>query len=111
MAGKERRNARRFKMKLPLMVTWVSGSAPGELPAETNEVSSRGVYFYMQKDLKKGMPIQFLMTLPHDITRAGPVKVRCLGRVVRTDAKQDHKMGIVVAIERYEFMRGDKHAA
>ncbi len=108
MSAKDRRINRRFSMKLPLTVKF---SGTNAVPAETREVSSRGVYFYMQKEVKNGTPIEFLITLPHEITLAGPVKVRCLGHVVRSEPREENRVGVVVAIDRYEFLRGDKTAA
>ena len=47
----------------------------------------------------------------HEITLAGPVRVRCLGRVSRSEEKEMGRIGIVAEIERYEFLRGDEFAA
>jgi hypothetical protein len=33
--------------------------------------------------------------------------VRCLGRVQRTESRDEGAVGVVAAIERYEFLRGD----
>jgi hypothetical protein len=51
------------------------------------------------------------MTLPHEITLVGPVKVLCLGRIQRTELQPGRKMGVAAAIERYEFLRSDETAA
>jgi len=107
----ERRSAQRFQIKLPLTVRWTSGSAIGEAATESKDVSSRGVYFLLPKHVRHGSPVEILLTLPHEITLAGPVKVRCLGRIQRTDSGPGDKVGVVAAIERYEFLRGDEHAA
>lgn len=92
-------------MKLPLKVRWTGDASVGEAATETREVSSRGIYFFLPKDLKSGAPVEIVMTLPHEVTLAGPVKVRCLGHVVRTDAEREHDIGVAAAIERYEFLR------
>ena len=111
MTLNERRNAQRFRIKLPLTVRWTNGSAVGEAQTESNDVSSRGVYFHLTKPVKKGSPVEILLTLPHEITLAGPVRVRCLGRIHRTDASESGEIGLVAAIERYEFLRSDENAA
>ncbi len=97
-------------MRLPISLTWTSKSGAGQLEAETSEVSSRGVRFLAEVDVSSGMPVEFQMTLPHEITLAGPVRVRCLGRVVRAERKEESKVGVAVAIERYEFLRGESAA-
>ena len=107
----ERRASRRFRMKLPLTVRWTSGAALGEATTESKEVSSRGVSFFLPKELKPGSLVEIIMTLPHEITMAGPVKVRCLGRVLRAEPQEDARVGLAAAIERYEFLRQDETAA
>ncbi len=111
MTGTERRLNQRFHIRLPMTVRWTSGSAVGEAKTESFNVSSRGVYFMLPRGVKRGSPVEILLTLPHEITLAGPVRVRCLGRVARTDDKDPGKVGIVAEIERYEFLRGDEFAA
>ncbi len=111
MSATERRSAQRFQIKLPLTVRWTTGSAIGEARTESKDVSSRGVYFFLPQEVTYGSPVEILLTLPHEITLAGPVRVRCLGRIQRTDTEPEGHVGIVAAIERYEFLRGDEHAA
>lgn len=111
MAAGERRTTQRFNIKLPLTVRWTSGSAVGEASTESRDVSSRGVYFFLPKDVKQGSSVEILLTLPNEITLAGPVRVRCLGRIQRTESKSEGAIGVVAAIERYEFLRGDEHVA
>ncbi len=111
MAKKDRRTARRFRMKLPISLTWTTKSGQGQLEAETSEVSSRGVQFTADANVASGTPVEFQMTLPHEVTMAGPVRVRCLGRVVRAEPREESKIGVAVAIERYEFLRGGESAA
>jgi hypothetical protein len=111
LAYPERRTAQRFQIKLPMTVRWTSGSAIGEARTESKDVSSRGVYFFLPKDVKDGSPVEIVLTLPHEITLAGPVRVRCLGRVQRSEEEDEGRLGIVAEIERYEFLRGDENAA
>src|SRR5216684_3252764 len=106
--GSERRTTQRFQMRLPLTVRWTTGAAVGETSTESRDVSSRGVYFFLAKDVKEGSPVEILLTLPNEITLAGPVRVRCLGRVQRTEPREEGAVGVVAAIERYEFLRGEE---
>src|ERR1700686_1203223 len=108
VAYSERRTTRRFQIKLPMTVRWTSGTAIGEAQTESRDVSSRGVYFFLPKQVTHGSPVEIILTLPHEITLAGPVRVRCLGRVHRTEARDQGAIGVVAAIERYEFLRGDE---
>ena len=111
MATKERRTARRFKMKLPLTVRWNNKEGMGEHATESQDVSSRGLTFSMNKEIKAGSSVEILMTLPHEVTLAGPVRVKCLGRIKRSETDADKKVGVTAEIERYEFVRGGENAA
>jgi hypothetical protein len=108
LTGSERRTTQRFSMRLPLTVRWTTGAAVGETSTESRDVSSRGVYFFLSKDVREGSPVEILLTLPNEITLAGPVRVRCLGRVQRTEPREEGAVGVVAAIERYEFLRGEE---
>ncbi len=111
MTGNERRTNPRFRIKLPLTVRWTTGSSVGEAATESKDVSSKGVFFSLSKAVKKGAPVEILLTLPHEITLAGPVRVRCLGRIQRTQTTEEGMIGLAAAIERYEFLRSDETAA
>lgn len=109
MVPRDRRTTRRFKMRLPMTLHWSNPLGRGELTAETTEVSSKGIHFYTQQNVKVGTSVEFYMTLPHEITHAGPVRVRCMGRVVRSEPRED-RVSVAVAIDRYEFMRSETAA-
>lgn len=111
MSLKERRVSRRFLMRLPLTVRWTDENVVGEADTESREVSSRGLYFRLPKGLKSGSPVEIVMTLPNELTQAGPVRVRCLGRVLRSSPEHSGGVGVAAAIERYEFMRSAENAA
>jgi len=118
LTDSDRRNVQRFHLKLPLVVrcdpkdSEKSGEKPGEKAGDrvstaSKDVSSRGVYFFLPKDVGQGAPVEIVMTLPHELTMAGPVQVRCLGRVHRSEKLDTGELGVVATIERYEFLRGD----
>ena len=106
MADSDRRNNQRFQLKLPLIVRW-SGEAPSSVLTESKDVSSRGVFFFLPSTVEAGAPIEIVMTLPNEITMAGPVRVRCLGKVHRTEKQDTGRLGVVATIERYEFLRAE----
>ena len=112
MAFPERRASRRFQIKLPMTVRWTSGLAVGEAQTESRDVSSRGVYFFLPKQVTSGSPVEINLTLPHEVTFAGPVRVRCLGRVHRSEPNDEQgRSGVVAEIQRYEFLRGNDETA
>jgi hypothetical protein len=101
--GVERRAARRFSMMLPLKVRFSVGEGMIEKSGETRDVSFRGLYFMVEATLETGTPIEFVLTLPQQITLAGDVHIRCYARVLRVEP-QDGRRGVAARIERYEFL-------
>ena len=101
--GIERRASRRFTMTLPLTVRASSPNGTLEQKGQTRDVSFRGLYFLTEAKLEAGSEIEFVLTLPKEITLAGDVHIRCYGQVVRVEP-QNGTRGIAARIERYEFL-------
>jgi hypothetical protein len=99
----ERRAARRFTMTLPLTVRYASDNGAVEETAETRDISFKGLYFSTTTEVQTGSPIEFVLTLPQQITLAGDVHIRCYGKVLRVEP-QEGRRGIAARIERYEFL-------
>src|SRR5277367_501453 len=97
--GVERRAARRFSMMLPLRVRFSAGDAITEKSGETRDVSFLGLYFLIEANLESGSSIEFVLTLPQQITLAGDVHIRCYARVLRVDS-QNGRRGVAAQIER-----------
>jgi hypothetical protein len=108
VAAAERRSAHRFRMQLPLSIRWTAGSAAGEALCVSKDVSSHGISFVLPKPLESGSLVEIVMTLPHDVTLAGPVRVRCLGRILRSRAHENASYRLAAAIDRYEFLRAER---
>jgi hypothetical protein len=102
-AGVERRAARRFSMMLPVKVRFEAGNGVSEEQGETRDVSFRGLYFLIKASVETGSSIEFVLTLPQQITLAGDVHIRCYARVLRVEP-HDGRRGIAARIERYEFL-------
>lgn len=111
MIEREQRKSRRFLIQLPVVVRWTDEKLIGEAVTETHDVSSHGLRFDLPKNLKDGSALEILMTLPQEVTHAGPVRVNCKGRVVRTRLKGLDKVEIAAAIQRYQFTRNSENAA
>jgi len=89
-------------MALPMTLR-KAGSTNDELQAETRDVSFRGLYFTTEKALEVGSQIEFILTLPKQITLATYVHIHCNGLVVRVEPNQG-RTGVAAQIERYEFL-------
>lgn len=99
----ERRAARRFSMMLPVKVRFEAGNGVSETQGETRDVSFRGLYFLIEAAVETGSSIEFVLTLPQQITLAGDVHIRCYARVLRVEP-HDGRRGIAARIDRYEFL-------
>ena len=107
MISRERRSARRFVLRVPLTVRWADGGVVGEIATQSRDVSSRGLYFDLPKRLSNGSPIEVVMTLPQELTRAGPVRIQAQGRVIRNSTEYGGNVGVAATIERYEFLQNE----
>jgi hypothetical protein len=106
----ERREARRFNMNLPLRV--FPREAKGhELNAHTRDLSYQGLYFLAEEDFEVGSEIDFVITLPQQVTQSGDVHIRCQGRIVRVEPSENGRVGIAAKISRYEFVPAAATAA
>jgi len=99
----ERRTSRRFTMVLPLALRLHESAGPLEKQGETRDVSFRGLYFWTDEKFEPGSSIEFVLTLPKEITMTRDVKIHCFGRVIRVEPHQQTR-GVAARIERYEFL-------
>jgi hypothetical protein len=106
----EQRKSRRFLIRLPVIVRWTNENLRGEAETKTQDVSSRGLRFDLPTGLKNGSVVEILMTLPHQVSQAGPVQVNCQGRVVRTNVKDSNQVEVAATIQRFEFIRDRENA-
>ncbi len=90
-------------MSLPLRI-FAKGEAVPECVAHTRDVSYRGLYFLSETEFKIGGQIEFIITLPEQVTRSGDVNIRCRGQIVRVETI-DGRHGIAAKIDRYEFLQ------
>ena len=101
----ERRGMRRFDMRLPAAVRLADGES-NEFLTETQNVSARGVFFYLDRAVPEGTPVEVTMTFPPHITLTDAVRVRFTARVVRVEPPlPSARVGVAATIEEYEFLR------
>ncbi|MSO19784.1 MAG: PilZ domain-containing protein [Acidobacteria bacterium] len=107
MNATDKRRARRFPMQLPVSIR-PENAKNGAQTVQTRDVSSSGIYFDFQSPMSVGTSVEFLMTLPEPLTKGSPVRIKCIGKVVRVaqngNGSSSH-VGIAATIERYEFVR------
>lgn len=89
-------------MQLPLQIIQV-GSAKVNLVEETRDISSSGVCFRSHREIEVGGRIEYLITLSGSNP---PVRIRCLGKVLRShkQAEGQPPFEVAVTMERYQFL-------
>jgi hypothetical protein len=101
----DRRSMRRFDMRLPATVR-MAGDGAGEFHTETQNVSARGVFFYLDREMAHGSRIEVTLTFPPHVTLTDAVRVRFTARVIRVETPlPSARVGVAAAIEEYEFLR------
>ena len=104
-SGQERRAMRRFEIRLPALVK-LPGKGFQGLLTETQNVSARGVFFYVDRPLPPGSRVEITMTLPSQVTLAEAVRVRFTARILRVEAGSAvARFGVAAQIDEYEFLR------
>ncbi len=117
--SRERRLMRRFDMRLPAIVRLgrdhadrtIDGSAfdtLSEFHTETQNVSARGVYLYLDRPLPEGARCEVTLTFPPHISLTEAVRVRFTARVIRSESPlPSARVGTAAVIEDYEFLRAN----
>jgi hypothetical protein len=101
--SQERRLMRRFDMRLPALVRLDEAI---EFQTETQNVSARGVFFYLDRLVPEGTRCEVTLTFPPHITLTDAVRVRFTARVIRSEAPlPSSRVGTAAMIEDYEFLR------
>jgi hypothetical protein len=103
----EQRRANRYVLQLPLVIVQL-GDRKVYRSEKTRDISSAGVCFLSPTDVAIGGRIEYVITLSG---RTPPVRIRCLGKVVRSSMPQvANSVGFEVGVtmERYQFVRGEE---
>ncbi len=74
----------------------------------TRDISSGGISFLSPTAVEVGNRIEYLITLSGSHP---PVRIRCLGKVMRSQVPsppEDGQYEIAITMERYQFVRADE---
>ncbi len=95
----ENRKNQRFELRLPFEIIR-SGHRFSFVQGQTLNMSSSGVLFELNQPLSVGEIIEYMITLPTGQSPDEDVRLRCMGKVVRS-----HENFAAATMERYEFVR------
>jgi hypothetical protein len=103
----ERRGAQRFEVHIPLAVHFDGRT----MPAFTQDLSGRGIFFYSEAALPEGAVVELTFTMPSEITLGESMPVRCRGRVLRAaPAQGGQRNGIAVQLDSYVYLTADERS-
>jgi len=104
LEAQDRRVMRRFDMRLPAAVR-IAGWSPDAFLTETQNVSARGVFFYLDRAVAPDTRLEVTLTFPPHVTLTDAVRIRFTARVIRVDDPlPSARVGIAALIEDYEFL-------
>jgi hypothetical protein len=95
----ENRKNQRFELRLPFEVIR-SGHRFSFVQGHTLNMSSSGVLFELNQPIPVGEIIEYSITLPTGQDPDEDVRLRCMGKVIRS-----HENFAAATMERYEFVR------
>lgn len=115
----ERRMGQRFPFTLPISLRDHTTAAEGL--GFTQDVSSRGAFFFTDLPLNAGAEIELTLKMPSEITLGETMRVRCKGQVLRVVKPVDYglnreprpeietrssetKIGVAVCFNDYEYL-------
>lgn len=110
----ERRVARRYELSLPVVIRTPTRTQDESRNGKTRDISTRGVYFTVDEDMAPGTEIDFMLTLPAEITHGTEVFIRAHGKIVRVDKKKEdahERLGVAAVIEKYDIIRAENTTA
>lgn len=111
----ERRVGQRFSYLLPVSISHSSRGIDGV--GFTQDLSSKGVFFFTDAPLVEGAEVELTLRMPSEITLGESMPVRCRGRVLRVSRPNpdrdssgpavETKIGVAVRLEGYEYLTTD----
>jgi phosphoribosyl 1,2-cyclic phosphodiesterase len=109
--GRDRRRERRYRLELPLRVSW-QGPGGKRLEAQglTQDISRSGIYFIVPAEVRTDLPVELDVILPHEITHRGDTALEFIAQRVRQElvngALSNH--GPSVAVAAHLMARGNE---
>jgi PilZ domain len=111
----ERRAGQRFPYLLPVSFRDLADGREGM--GFTQDVSSRGVFFFTDVPLSAESAIELTLNMPSEITLGESMRVRCRAKVLRVvghevssahnfsdPTRAETKIGVAVRLECYEYL-------
>jgi hypothetical protein len=102
----DRRLVGRYDVKMPLRIRMWKSATP-EYPAESVNLSQRGIYFATDSVMREGETVEVFFDMPEEIIGEPTGEWRCTGHVVRVEGIRapDGKQRVGVQFDCYEVAK------
>jgi PilZ domain len=101
-SGTERRGGQRLAVRLPVRVK--AKDAGGEQRVFTRDLSSKGIFFYLDSEISAGAELEMVLILPAELTAGEKRWVCCHASVVRVEENKGRNFGIAATIQRMDIL-------
>jgi hypothetical protein len=98
----ERRAGERLTVRLPVSLKPKQGGP--EQTAYTRDLSTQGIFFYLDREISAGTALEMVLILPSELTAGQKRWVCCQASVVRVEQNPGQTFGIAAAIERMDIL-------
>jgi hypothetical protein len=97
----DRRAGPRVAARLPVKLR----AAESEMTAETRDVSTHGIFLFIQSRLAEGSNLELVLMLPPELTAGRKCWVCCHARVLRVErAAAGNRFGVAAQIQRIDIL-------
>lgn len=104
----DRRTAKRYDLSLPIIVRSPVDESVAPRTGRTHDISTHGIYFTIDDDLKAGDELNLTMILPAELTGGAEVFIQATGTILRVDSSAgDQPFRVAAVIERYDIVRNE----
>lgn len=90
-------------MRLPVFVNRCDGETV-DRSTYSRDVSSNGIYFYMDSSVAEGTVLEFTVSLPPDDVLHVPIRVNYQGKAIRVKQLHNGTYGVAASMESYGFV-------
>ena len=98
----ERRKDPRFQMLLPVFLQRCDGTV-FENSTYTRDVSSSGIFFYLDAEIREGARVEFKLGLPPGDLQASSIQVEYRGQVTRVHRLPNGTYGVAATMQKSGF--------
>ncbi len=102
MQEPDRRARQRFAVQLPIIVQ--NAASGGEIHGMTRDISSRGVFFYVDEWPLDVAAIECKLLLPAEFSGKKGMRALCRGNVVRVEPEAERTGIAAIFTKRLQFL-------